>query len=82
LCGVQAGCLVAAAVPAKGTWERRPQIQSFAVTLTAGNPIATVSQVDYSPFFTDDWKARKDLTLLFFCPVFYYKTMTNLHMAI
>jgi len=45
-------------------------------TLTAGNPIAKVSQVDYSPFFTDDWKARKDLVLSFGLR---YENQTNIH---
>ena len=31
--------------------------------LTTGNPVAKVSQIDYSFFMTDDWKARKDLTI-------------------
>lgn len=33
--------------------------------ITAGDPVANVSQIDYSLFITDDWKARKDLTLSF-----------------
>ncbi|MFL6374715.1 MAG: hypothetical protein ACJ73D_08630, partial [Pyrinomonadaceae bacterium] len=45
-------------------------------TLTAGNPIASVSQIDYSPFFTDDWKARKDLVLSFGLR---YENQTNIH---
>jgi hypothetical protein len=45
-------------------------------TLTAGNPIAAVSQVDYSPFFTDDWKARKDMTLSFGLR---YENQSNIH---
>lgn len=31
--------------------------------LTVGNPLAKVTQYDYSFFVTDDWKVRKDLTL-------------------
>ncbi len=34
-------------------------------SLTTGNPLASVSQIDYSPFITDDWKVRPDLTLSF-----------------
>lgn len=34
-------------------------------TLTAGEPVASVSQIDYSPYITDDWKVRQDLTLSF-----------------
>lgn len=45
-------------------------------TLTSGNPVAGVSQIDYSPFFTDDWKARQDLTLSFGLR---YENQTNLH---
>jgi uncharacterized membrane protein YgcG len=32
-------------------------------TMSAGNPISTVSQVDAGLFFGDEWKARPDLTL-------------------
>jgi hypothetical protein len=32
-------------------------------SLTTGNPVASISQVDYSPFITNDWKVRKDFTL-------------------
>lgn len=45
-------------------------------TLTAGSPLASVSQIDYSPFFTDDWKVRQDLTLSFGLR---YENQTNLH---
>ncbi len=34
-------------------------------SITTGNPVASVSQIDYGLFITDDWKARKDLTLSF-----------------
>jgi hypothetical protein len=34
-------------------------------SLTTGNPVASVTQYDYSFFMTDDWKARKDLTVSF-----------------
>jgi hypothetical protein len=34
-------------------------------SITTGDPVASVSQVDYSPFFTDDWKVRPDLMLSF-----------------
>jgi Carboxypeptidase regulatory-like domain len=34
-------------------------------SITAGNPIANVSQYDAGIFITDDWKVRKDLNLSF-----------------
>jgi Carboxypeptidase regulatory-like domain/TonB dependent receptor len=34
-------------------------------TITTGNPLADVSQIEYGIFITDDWKARPDLTLSF-----------------
>ncbi len=34
-------------------------------SITAGNPIAKVSQFDAGIFITDDWKVRKDLNLSF-----------------
>lgn len=34
-------------------------------SITAGNPIAKVSQYDAGIFITDDWKVRKDLNLSF-----------------
>jgi hypothetical protein len=45
-------------------------------SLTAGNPLAAVTQIDYSPFITDDWKVRQDLTLSFGLR---YENQTNLH---
>lgn len=33
--------------------------------ITAGNPLADVSQIDVGLFFTDDWRVRQDLTLSF-----------------
>jgi hypothetical protein len=44
-------------------------------SITTGNPVAGVSQVDYGIFITDDWKARKDLTLSFGVR---YENQTNL----
>ncbi|MEP6901714.1 MAG: carboxypeptidase regulatory-like domain-containing protein [Actinomycetota bacterium] len=34
-------------------------------SITAGNPLADVSQYDWSLFATDDWRVRQDLTLSF-----------------
>lgn len=42
-----------------------PRYNPNQFTLTTGNPLASVSQFDYSPYITDDWKARPDLTLSF-----------------
>jgi len=44
-------------------------------SITSGNPVASVSQIDYSPFITDDWKVRQDLTLSFGLR---YENQTNL----
>ena len=44
-------------------------------TLTTGDPLASVSQIDYGLFVTDDWKARQDLTLSFGLR---YENQTNL----
>lgn len=40
-----------------------PRYNPTQFSLTTGNPLASVSQIDYSPFFTDDWKIRQDFTL-------------------
>ena len=32
-------------------------------SITAGNPVASVSRIDYGIFISDDWRARKDLTV-------------------
>ncbi|HEV7701050.1 MAG TPA: carboxypeptidase regulatory-like domain-containing protein [Pyrinomonadaceae bacterium] len=53
-----------------------PKYNPTQFSLTSGNPIATVSQIDYSPFITDDWKVRQDLTLSFGLR---YENQTNLH---
>ena len=53
-----------------------PKYNPSQFTLTTGNTLATVSQIDYSPFFTDDWKARKDLVLSFGLR---YENQSNLH---
>lgn len=45
-------------------------------SLTTGNPLASVSQIDYGIFITDDWKARKDLTL---SVGLRYENQTNIH---
>lgn len=42
-----------------------PRFNPTQFSITIGNPLADVSQVDYSPFITDDWKVRPDLTLSF-----------------
>lgn len=42
-----------------------PRYNPNQFSITAGNPLAGVSQVDYNFFVTDDWKARPDLTLSF-----------------
>ncbi|MEO7672564.1 MAG: carboxypeptidase regulatory-like domain-containing protein [Pyrinomonadaceae bacterium] len=42
-----------------------PRYNPNQFSLTTGNPLADVSQIDYSPFITDDWKVRQDLTLSF-----------------
>jgi len=42
-----------------------PRYNPNQFSLTAGNPVADVSQFDISPFITDDWKVRQDLTLSF-----------------
>jgi hypothetical protein len=42
-----------------------PRYNPNQFTITAGNPVINVSQIDYALFITDDWKARKDLTLSF-----------------
>jgi hypothetical protein len=42
-----------------------PRYNPSQFSITAGNPVINVSQVDYAFFVTDDWKARKDLTVSF-----------------
>lgn len=42
-----------------------PRYNPNQFSITAGNPVASVDQIDYSPFITDDWKVRPDLTLSF-----------------
>ena len=42
-----------------------PRYNPNQFSITTGNPLADVSQIDYGAFFTDDWKARPDLTLSF-----------------
>jgi len=42
-----------------------PRYNPTQFSLTTGNPLADVSQVDYGLFVTDDWKVRPDLTLSF-----------------
>jgi Carboxypeptidase regulatory-like domain len=45
-------------------------------TITTGNPLASVSQVDFGAYFLDDWRARPDLTLSFGLR---YENQTNIH---
>src|SRR5215213_2348336 len=42
-----------------------PRYNPNQFTITTGDPLADVSQIDYGLFVTDDWKARQDLTLSF-----------------
>lgn len=42
-----------------------PRFNPNQFSITTGNPLADVSQIDYSPFITDDWRVRPDLTLSF-----------------
>lgn len=42
-----------------------PRFNPTQFSITSGNPLADVSQIDYSPFITDDWRVRPDLTLSF-----------------
>jgi hypothetical protein len=42
-----------------------PRYNPNQFSITTGNPLADVSQLDYGLFITDDWKARQDLTLSF-----------------
>ncbi len=42
-----------------------PRYNPNQFSITSGNPVASVNQIDYSPFITDDWKIRPDLTLSF-----------------
>jgi hypothetical protein len=42
-----------------------PRYDPTQFSLTAGNSLASVTQTDYSLFFTDHWKARKDLAVNF-----------------
>jgi len=53
-----------------------PRYNPNQFSLTAGNPLASVSQIDYGPFFTDDWKVRQGLTLSFGLR---YENQTNIH---
>ena len=42
-----------------------PRYNPNQFTITTGDPLADVSQLDYGAFITDDWKVRPDLTLSF-----------------
>lgn len=42
-----------------------PRYNPNQFSLTTGNPVASVDQIDVSPYITDDWKVRQDLTLSF-----------------
>lgn len=52
-----------------------PRYNPNQFSITTGNPLADVSQVDYGLFVTDDWKVRQDLTLSFGLR---YENQTNL----
>jgi hypothetical protein len=52
-----------------------PRYNPNQFSLTTGNPLADVSQIDYGVFATDDWKVRQDLTLSFGLR---YENQTNL----
>lgn len=45
-------------------------------SLTTGNPVAGVSQVEYALFFNDDWRARRNLSLSFGLR---YENQNNIH---
>jgi uncharacterized membrane protein YgcG len=45
-------------------------------SITGGNPEAGVSQVDFGPFFQDDWRLRPNFTLSLGLR---YETQTNIH---
>ncbi|HEY0004284.1 MAG TPA: carboxypeptidase regulatory-like domain-containing protein [Pyrinomonadaceae bacterium] len=45
-------------------------------SINAGNPEASVSQIDFSPFIQDDWRVRPNLTLSLGLR---YETQTNIH---
>lgn len=42
-----------------------PRFNPSQLSITGGNPIASVKQYDIGVFATDDWKVRQDLTLSF-----------------
>jgi hypothetical protein len=52
-----------------------PRYNPNQFSITTGDPLADVSQIDYGLFVTDDWKARQDLTLSFGLR---YENQTNL----
>ncbi len=69
-----AGCVVIPAVDSINQYRNRllgitdARYNNFIPTqfsITAGNPLADVSQFDFSLFITDDWRVRQDLTLSF-----------------
>ncbi len=53
-----------------------PRYNPNQFSLTTGEPLASVTQFDYSPYFSDDWKVRPDLTLSFGMR---YENQSNIH---
>ncbi len=45
-------------------------------SITGGNPVASVTQIDFGPFIQDDWRIRPNLTLSLGLR---YETQTNIH---
>jgi uncharacterized membrane protein YgcG len=74
-------CIIAPAVSSIEQYRQKllgnpdPRFNPTQFTLTAGDPLAGVTQFDYGVFVTDDWKARQDLTLSFGLR---YENQTNL----
>ena len=66
-----AGCIVSPAISSIEQYRQKllgnpdPRYNPSQFIITAGNPLADVSQYDVGLFVTDDWKLRPDLTLSF-----------------